>query len=158
MSPEQIPVLTAQSRSAPPVFSAILPSRKFHDVDAVLAPRLAPDVLLMTGGLSAYRKISAPHGLAYRAVPPPSQKKTQGMRPLNNLNAYHSRLKAWMSRFRGVASRHWANYLGGHRWLDAARQTLTPEEFLAARWGGTTDSACAPKLPFVGRWGGEKTD
>jgi transposase-like protein len=135
LSPEQIPVLTAQSRSAPPVFSAILPSRKFHDVDAALAPRLAPDVLLMTDGLSAYRKISATHGLAYRAVPPHSQKKTQGMRPLNNINAYHSRLKAWMSRFRGVASRHLANYLGGHRWLDAARQTLTPEEFLAASWG-----------------------
>ena len=47
LSPEQIPVLTAQSRSAPALFSAILPSRKFHDVDALLAPRLAPDVLLM---------------------------------------------------------------------------------------------------------------
>jgi hypothetical protein len=40
------------------VFSAILLSRKFHDVDTLLAPRLASDVLLMTDGLSAYRKIS----------------------------------------------------------------------------------------------------
>ena len=135
LSPEQIPVLTAQSRSAPPVFSAILPSRKFHDVDALLAPRLAPDVLLMTDGLSAYRKISAPHGLTYRAVPPHPKKKTQGLLHLNNINAYHSRLKAWMGRFRGVASRTLANYLGGHRLLDAARQTLTPQEFLAASWG-----------------------
>ena len=135
LSPEQIPVLTAQSRSAPPVFSAILPSRKFHDVDALLAPRLAPDVLLMTDGLSAYRKISATHGLAYRAVPPHPQKKTQGMLHLNNINAYHSRLKAWRGRFRGVASRYLANYLGWHRLLDAARQTLTPQEFLAASWG-----------------------
>ena len=135
LSPEQIPVLTAQSRSAPPVFSAILPSRKFHDVDALWAPRLAPDVLLMTDGLSAYRKISAPHGLTYRAVPPPPKKKTQGRLPLNNINAYHHRLKAWRGRFRGVASRTLANYLGGHRLLDAARQTLTPREFLTARWG-----------------------
>ena len=135
LSPEQIPVLTAQSRSAPAVFSAILRSRKFHDVDALLAPRLAPDVLLMTDGLSAYRKMSACHGMAYRAVPPPPQKKTQGMLPLNNINAYHSRLKAWRGRFRGVASRTLANYLGWHRLLDAARQTLTPQEFLAASWG-----------------------
>ena len=135
LSPEQIPVLTAQSRSAPPVFSAILPSRKFHDVDALWAPRLAPDVLLMTDGLSAYRKISAPHGLTYRAVPPHPKKKTQGLLPLNNINAYHSRLKAWRGRFRGVARRTLANYLGGHRLLDAARQTLTPQEFLAASWG-----------------------
>jgi hypothetical protein len=135
LSPEQIPVLTAQSRSAPAVFSAILPSRKFHDVDALLAPRLAPDVLLMTDGLSAYRKISAPHGLTYRAVPPHPQKKTQGMLHLNNINAYHSRLKAWRGRFRGVARRTLANDLGGHRRLDAARQTLTPQEFLAASWG-----------------------
>ena len=135
LSPEQIPVLTAQSRSALPVFSAILPSRKFHDVDALLAPRLAPDVLLMTDGLSAYRKISATHGLTYRAVPPHPKKKTQGLLHLNNINAYHSRLKAWMGRFRGVASRYLANYLGWHRLLDVARQTLTPEEFLVASWG-----------------------
>ena len=134
LSLEQIPVLTAQSRSAPAVFSAILRSRKFHDVDALLAPRLAPDVLLMTDGLSAYRKMSACHGMAYRAVPPPPQKKTQGLLPLNNINAYHSRLKGWMLRFRGVARSYLANYLGGHRLLDAARQTLIPQEFLAARW------------------------
>ena len=57
------------------------------------------------------------------------------MRHLNNINAYHSRLKAWRGRFRGVARRTLANDLGGHRRLDAARQTLTPQEFLAARWG-----------------------
>ena len=64
-----------------------------------------------------------------------SPKKAQGLLHLNNINAYHSRLKAWMDRFRGVASRTLANYLGGHRLLDAARQTLTPQEFLAASWG-----------------------
>ena len=135
LSLEQIPVLTAQSRSAPVVFSAILRSRKFPDVDALLAPRLAPDVLLMTDGLSAYRKMSACHGMAYRAVPPHPQKKTQGLLHLNNINAYHRRLKGWMLRFRGVARSYLANYLGGHRLLDAARQTLSPQAFLAASWG-----------------------
>ena len=126
LSREQIPVLTAQSRSAPAVFSAILRSRKFHDVDALRAPQLAPDVLLMTDGLSAYRKMSACHGMAYRAVPPPPQKKTQGLLPLNNINAYHRRLKGWMIRFRGVRS-YLANYLGGHRRLDAARKISAKE-------------------------------
>ena len=89
----------------------------------------------MTDGLSAYRKISAPHGLTYRAVPPHPQKKTQSMLHLNNINAYHSRLKAWRGRFLGVARRTLASYFGWHRLLDAACQTLTPQEFLAASWG-----------------------
>ncbi len=54
-------------------------------------------------------------------MPPHPQKKTQGLLHLNNINAYHSRLKGWMSRFQGVARSYLANYLGWHRLLDAAR-------------------------------------
>lgn len=135
LSAEQIPVLTAQSRSAPPVFSVVLPSRKAEDIDAALAAHLAPDVLLMTDGLASYQKMSTDHNFAYLAVPPLPLHKTQGILHLNNINAYHSRFKGWISRFRGVATKYLSNYLGWHRLLDAARQALTPADFLAACWG-----------------------
>jgi hypothetical protein len=54
VSLEQIPVLTAQSWS-----------RKFRDVGAHLASRLARDVLLMIDGLSISWKMSATHDMAY---------------------------------------------------------------------------------------------
>jgi hypothetical protein len=40
-------------------------------------------------------------------MPPHPQKKTQGMLHLNNINAYHSRLKAWRGRFRGSPVARW---------------------------------------------------
>ncbi len=76
----------------------------------------------MTDGMPAYRKMSLLHGIAYQVVPAQPKQKTQGILHLNNINAYHSRLKGWMRRFRGVAPRYLSRYLGGHRLLDAARQ------------------------------------
>ena len=38
---------------------------------------------------------------------------------INNVNAYHSRLKAWLRRFHGVATRNLPNYLGWRRALEA---------------------------------------
>jgi ISXO2-like transposase domain len=150
LSAEQIPVLTAQSRSAPTVFSAILPSRKFPDVDALLAPRLAPDVLLMTDGLSAYRKISATHGLAYRAVPPHPQKKTQGMLPLNNINAYHRRLKVWMGASRASPIAIWQIISAGTDYWTPLVKHSFPSHSLPPV-GAERQTQRAPPQPFVGR-------
>jgi hypothetical protein len=42
---------------------------------------------------------------------------------VQNVNAYHQRLRQWLSRFRGVASRYLPNYLGWHRTLDSGQVT-----------------------------------
>lgn len=41
-----------------------------------------------------------------------------GYSAINNVNAYDSRLKGWMDRFHGVATRHLASYLGWRRLLE----------------------------------------
>ena len=38
---------------------------------------------------------------------------------INNVNAYHSRLKQWLSRFNGVATKNLPSYLGWRRALEA---------------------------------------
>ena len=38
---------------------------------------------------------------------------------INNVNAYHSRLKQWLTRFNGVATKNLPNYLGWRRALEA---------------------------------------
>jgi len=47
-----------------------------------------------------------------------SAKKAAGSYHIQNINSYHSRLKGWMHRFYGVATKNLDNYLGWHRMLD----------------------------------------
>jgi hypothetical protein len=50
---------------------------------------------------------------------------------IQNVNAWHSRFKSWLVRFRGIASRYLANYSGWQRLLDAQRLS-TPARWLFA--------------------------
>ncbi len=43
---------------------------------------------------------------------------------IQNVNAYHGRLKGWMSRFHGVATKYLPNYLGWRRCLGRFATTL----------------------------------
>ncbi len=41
--------------------------------------------------------------------------RRQGVFHIQNVNAYHSRLKTWMRRFNGVATKYLPSYLGAPR-------------------------------------------
>jgi hypothetical protein len=45
---------------------------------------------------------------------------------INNVNAYHGRLKQWLNRFNGVATKNLPNYLGWRRALEAWGDKLEP--------------------------------
>jgi hypothetical protein len=49
---------------------------------------------------------------------------------IQNVNAYHSRLKEWMRRFHGVSTRWLSRYLGWWRMIDNCHSTLTPDRIL----------------------------
>jgi hypothetical protein len=54
---------------------------------------------------------------------------------LNNVNAYHGRLKEWMRRFHGVATKNLPNYLGWRRTLEALGKKATPEAMILGAIG-----------------------
>lgn len=54
---------------------------------------------------------------------------------IQNVNAYDSRLKGWMYRFHGVATKYLPNYLGWRRCLERFSGILTPELFLGQAFG-----------------------
>lgn len=54
---------------------------------------------------------------------------------VQNVNAYHSRWKTWMTRFHGVATRYLNNDLGWHRMLDASGDAISSHRVLAAAFG-----------------------
>ncbi|MDP2828040.1 MAG: IS1595 family transposase, partial [Sulfuricellaceae bacterium] len=56
---------------------------------------------------------------------------------VQNVNAYHSRLKGWVYKFRGVATCYLANYLGWFRALDRdSGNGPNPAQWLTMALGG----------------------
>jgi hypothetical protein len=53
---------------------------------------------------------------------------------VQNVNTYHSRLKQWLERFHGVATKYLSNYLGWRRAFEQYRQ-LAPETLFNAALG-----------------------
>jgi hypothetical protein len=92
-----------------------------------LLPRLDRQVLLVSDGHAAYRAFARQHGIAHQAVDLRAgvrvRRSTAGAIHVQNVNAYHSRFRQWLSRFRGVASRYLPNYLGWRWALDGNRIT-----------------------------------
>lgn len=136
LSAEQIPVLVARDRSTGKTLTEVLPSRKAKDIGRVLVPVLAPDVVLCSDEASAYRSLARQHGIDLRTVPANPKRKRKGATyHIQNVNAYDSRLKEWMARFHGVATKNLPNYLGWHRFLDVPATKPSPRKFFTGALG-----------------------
>jgi len=96
-----------------------------------LLPVLAPDVLLISDSAASYRRFCADAGITHEAVNARAGVRARGAIHIQNVNAWHSRFKGWLVRFRGVASRYLANYSGWQRVLDA-RCLTSPAHLLCA--------------------------
>ena len=101
---------------------------------ACLPPVIDKDVLLMTDGHAAYRAFACEAGISHQAVNLRAGIRVQGAAHVQNVNAYHSRLREWLRIFHGVASRYLPNYLGW-RWILDARRIRSPEALLKATVG-----------------------
>ncbi len=54
---------------------------------------------------------------------------------INNVNAYHGRLKQGLARFNGVATKNLPNYLGWRRALEARDRQITPQNWIKSAIG-----------------------
>jgi hypothetical protein len=54
---------------------------------------------------------------------------------INNVNAYHSRLKQWLSGFNGVATKNLPNYRGWRRALEVRGDQLAPPNWIKGTIG-----------------------
>ena len=54
---------------------------------------------------------------------------------INNVNAYHGRLKQWLNRFNGVATKNLPNYLGWRCALEAWGDKLEPPNWIKGAIG-----------------------
>ena len=96
-----------------------------------LRPVLDPHVLLVTDGHPAYRGFALEAGISHEFVNLRQGERVRGAVHVQNVNAYHRRVRAWLARFNGVASRYLPNYLGWQWALDGSRID-SPERLLEA--------------------------
>ncbi|WP_165390738.1 IS1595 family transposase [Pseudoduganella lutea] len=94
-----------------------------------LKPVLALDILLISDAARAYATFARQAGITHEAVNVKAGIRTRGAIHLQGVNAWHSRFKAWLRHFNGVASRYLANYTGWQRVLDTAAWP-TPAQWL----------------------------
>lgn len=128
---DQVPVLVARDRSGG-CMDAILHRADKAQLTAALQPVLSPDVVLCTDGSSAMAATARLIGVEHQALNMTTGTRTQGPWHIQNVNAYHGRLKDWMRRFRGVATKYLASYLGWFRALDRfAKNPSQPTSWLA---------------------------
>lgn len=133
ISKEQVPVLVIRDRAGSTA-DAILPADDKASVVAALGPLLPKDIILCSDGSSTLAAAAKALGVAHRPINLSAGiRVVAGVYHVQNVNAYDSRLKDWIRRFRGVATRYLDSYLGWFRAIDRTRGAgLNPASLLAS--------------------------
>lgn len=134
LSAEQVPVLVARDRNKATT-DHMLPDRSEASIAAVLGPVVAKSAILVSDGAKAYRAFANDAGIVHVALNISAGEHRWGIYHVQNINNYCSRLKTWMRRFNGVATKYLPSYLGWHRADDREGDTLSAKYMLAAAWG-----------------------
>lgn len=128
---ERVSVLVAMQRGTRLATDRVLDDLSAATMTAALRPDMAPDAVLSTDGNPSYRVVAANLGIeAGRFVASYDGPGGDGVWHVQNVNAYDSRLKGWMGRFHGVATKYLHNYLGWRRLLDRFQDSVTSQQFL----------------------------
>ena len=137
LSKEQVPVLVARDRSGATATSILAADGK-ADLVKALKPLLPIDTILCTDGSSVLAAVAKELGIEHRPINVSAgQRVIAGVFHIQNVNAYDSRLKTWIRRFNGVATKYLDSYLGWFRTIDRSSSSgWNSPDFLALAAGG----------------------
>jgi transposase-like protein len=142
LSAEQIPVIVARDRNGATT-DAVLPKLDRVSITAALDGVVTSANEFCCDGGTAIVAFARRAGIAAHVLPnPPSRARSPGKPTrqapdyhLNNVNAYHGRLKEWLRRFHGVATKNLPNYLGWRRTLEALGRNATSTRMILGAIG-----------------------
>jgi transposase-like protein len=130
MSYENIPVLVARDRRGA-TLDAVLPQPDAASIKAAMADVITKANRLVCDGGRPLRAFARRANIRCHVVPAPGMPLPEAPNlHINNVNAYHSRLKEWMRRFHGVATKNLPNYLGWRRAIEAWGFQANPENWI----------------------------
>jgi len=132
LSKEQVPVLVARDRSGATA-TPILAADGKADLVKALKPLLPADTLLCTDGSPVLAAVAKELGVDHHPINVSAgQRVVEGVFHIQNVNSFDSRLKTWIRRFNGVATKYLDSYLGWFRTLDRTGPSgWNPSAFLA---------------------------
>jgi transposase-like protein len=130
LSKEQIPVIVARDRTGA-TLDAVLPRLDAHSIMAALGGAIAPATDFCCDGGTALTAFARRAKLKLHVLPAPGNPKPEAPElHINNVNAYHGRLKEWIRRFHGVATKNLPTYLSWRRTIEALGDRMKPEAWI----------------------------
>ena len=103
-----------------------------------LRPHLDADCPLVSDANPSYHVFAREAGISHKAINLSIgrrvRRESNAAYHVQHVNTYHGRLRQWMLRFQGVATKYLANYLAWFRGLDTHRRD-TPQTILFAAVG-----------------------
>lgn len=136
---DQIPVMVVRDREG---HTADFPLDKLDTahVTAALQPLIDPEAVLCSDGAAVYAAFARHCGITHQVIQNrPGRRVRTGAFHIQNVNAYHRRLKEWMARFHGVATKYLSHYLGWRRMLERYRASIQPRHCLHEACGNSTN-------------------
>ena len=132
---DNIPILVARDRTGA-TFDAVLAQVDSGAIGTALAGVVTPSNHLVGDGGKAIAAFARKAKIPFHAVPAPGKPTAEAPHlHINNVNAYHGRLKQWLARFNGVATKNLPNYLGSRRALEAWGDQLIPQNWIKGAIG-----------------------
>jgi transposase-like protein len=135
LSAEQIAVIVARARQGATT-DAVLPKLNRISIAAALGRIVTPANEFCCDGGTAIVAFARRAAIPTHILPAPGKPNPQAPDfHINNVNAYHSRLKEWLRRFHGVATKNLANYLGWRRTLERLGQDVVANDLILGAIG-----------------------
>jgi transposase-like protein len=135
ISSEQTAVLIARDRNGNTI-DAILPQSNQFTIAEVMLPVVGSDSLLCSDTKKSYIAFAKNNDFAHKMINVSKKEHVKDkIYHVQNVNAYDSRLKIWIKRFHGVATKYLDNYLGWMRMLDKF-VSLNSEDVIAIIYNG----------------------
>ena len=134
-SEEYKPVLIMRDRAGA-TREELLRGTNTEEISGALRPVVDREAVLCADGGAAYRLFAKAEGITLKAVNLSGGiRVVESVFHIQNVNAYHSRLKSWMRRFHGVSTRHLPNYLGWRRLIEREPGSLSPQKVILSAQG-----------------------
>lgn len=129
ISSDQVCVVVARDRDNHTLSDIATFGRPSADeIDKLLGGRLSEKSVLLTDRHPSFGRFAKNNGLGYINLDLSSGRRTiKGIYHIQNVNSYHSRLKSWIYRFKGVATKYLSNYLHWFEFIDTVAKDRTRE-------------------------------
>lgn len=119
ISNEQVCVLVARDREKMTFSQALGMGRLTKEqLDKAIGHKLSSKNVLCTDSWRPFKTYAAEKGMNIYQFKSDGKIRTKGLYHIQNVNSYHRRLKGWIQRFNGVATKYLNNYLAWFQTLE----------------------------------------